>query len=159
MIAPLVNVISTVLFLFMLPVCYVLGSVMSAILVAQYFSLPDPRQYGSKNPGTTNMARQSKLLPAALTFLGDLLKGFIPVKLAILVGYSPFAAVYLGFATMLGHMFPLFYNYQGGKGMATALGVTFAISWQITLANSCIWIFFFWLFYYCSFLYECSTTN
>ncbi len=137
--------ISTSLFLLSLPICYLLGSFLAAILVARVFDLPDPRQFGSKNPGTTNMARMQHSLPAVLTFLGDSVKGFFPVFLALSLGYSPAAALSLGFAVMLGHMFPLFYNYQGGKGMATAFGVSLALSWQLTLLNGCIWLFVYWV--------------
>jgi glycerol-3-phosphate acyltransferase PlsY len=137
--------ISTSFFLLSLPACYLLGSFLAAILVARLFNLPDPRQFGSKNPGTTNMARMQHLLPAMLTFFGDSVKGFLPVFLALSLGYSPAAALSLGFAVMLGHMFPLFYNYQGGKGMATAFGVSLALSWQLTLLNGCIWLFVYWV--------------
>ncbi|MEC8063489.1 MAG: glycerol-3-phosphate 1-O-acyltransferase PlsY [Pseudomonadota bacterium] len=129
----------------LLPSCYLLGSVMSAIFVARLFSLPDPRLYGSKNPGATNIARSQHITATVLTFLGDGCKGFIPVKCAVLLGYSNYAGLFLGFATVIGHMFPIFFNYRGGKGMATAFGVTLALSFPITMLNTCVWLFVYWI--------------
>ena len=140
------NIFSKTFFvLFLLPAGYLLGSVMSAIFVARMFSLPDPRSHGSKNPGATNMARTKNTTAAGMTFLGDALKSYLPVKLVLFMGYSTHAALLLGFSVMLGHMFPIFFQFRGGKGMATAFGVTLAISWPLTLVNSLIWAGVFYI--------------
>jgi len=102
---------------------YLLGSVSFAILVSRLMRLPDPRSYGSKNPGATNVLRTGKKIAAILTFTGDALKGFAAVMLAL--AYLPEAAPYAGLAAFLGHLFPVYHRFQGGKGAATALGVLF----------------------------------
>ena len=102
---------------------YLLGSVSFAILLSRLMRLPDPRSYGSKNPGATNVLRTGKKVAAVLTFAGDALKGFVAVVLALV--YLPEAAPYAGVAAFLGHLFPVFHRFQGGKGAATAVGVLF----------------------------------
>src|SRR5918911_3071981 len=96
---------------------YLLGSISFAIVVSKLMRLPDPRSYGSKNPGATNVLRTGKKVAAVLTLLGDALKGFVPVLLAVV--YLPEAAPYVGVAAFLGHVFPLYHRFQGGKGVAT----------------------------------------
>ena len=105
---------------------YLLGSVSFAILVSRLMRLPDPRSYGSKNPGATNVLRTGKKVAAVLTLAGDALKGFVAVVLALI--YLPEAAPYAGVAAFLGHVFPVFHRFQGGKGVATAAGVLFGFS-------------------------------
>jgi acyl phosphate:glycerol-3-phosphate acyltransferase len=102
---------------------YCLGSISFAIVVSRLMGLPDPRSYGSKNPGATNVLRTGKKIAAILTFTGDALKGFAAVMLALV--YLPEAAPYVGLAAFLGHLFPVYHRFQGGKGAATALGVLF----------------------------------
>jgi|SRR6185295_14787802 len=102
---------------------YLLGSVSFAILVSRLMRLPDPRSYGSKNPGATNVLRTGKKVAAVLTLAGDALKGFVAVVLALM--YLPEAAPYVGMAAFLGHVFPVYHRFQGGKGVATAAGVLF----------------------------------
>src|SRR5580765_3926085 len=102
---------------------YLLGSVSFAILVSRLMRLPDPRSYGSKNPGTTNVLRTGKRAAAALTLAGDSLKGFVAVVLALI--YLPESAPYVGVAAFLGHLYPVYHRFQGGKGVATAAGVLF----------------------------------
>jgi len=102
---------------------YLLGSVSFAIVVSRLMRLPDPRSYGSKNPGTTNVLRTGKKLAAVLTLAGDALKGFVAVALAMI--YLPDAAPYVGVAAFLGHLYPVYHRFQGGKGVATAAGVLF----------------------------------
>jgi acyl phosphate:glycerol-3-phosphate acyltransferase len=102
---------------------YLLGSVSFAVVVSKAMRLPDPRSYGSKNPGATNVLRTGNKVAAMLTFAGDSLKGFVAVVLALL--YLPESAPYVGLAAFVGHLFPVFHRFQGGKGVATAAGVLF----------------------------------
>src|SRR3989449_3092752 len=99
---------------------YCLGSVSFAIAVSRLMQLPDPRTYGSRNPGATNVLRTGKRAAAALTLAGDAGKGWLAVWLAQL--YAPEAAALAGLAVFLGHLFPLFHRFKGGKGVATAAG-------------------------------------
>ena len=105
---------------------YLLGSVSFAIVVSRLMRLSDPRSYGSKNPGTTNVLRTGKKLAAVLTLAGDALKGFVAVVLAL--AYLPESAPYVGVTAFLGHLFPVYHRFQGGKGVATAAGVLFGFS-------------------------------
>ena len=104
---------------------YLLGSVSFAVVVSKAMRLPDPRSYGSKNPGATNVLRTGNKVAAMLTFAGDSLKGFVAVVLALL--YLPESAPYVGLAAFVGHLFPVFHRFQGGKGVATAAGVLFGL--------------------------------
>jgi len=102
---------------------YLAGSLSTAIIVCRAMGLGDPRSGGSGNPGATNVLRLGGKLPAALTLLGDALKGFLPVVIASLVSsHSPTIAL-VGIAAFLGHLYPVFFDFRGGKGVATALGV------------------------------------
>lgn len=110
---------------------YLLGSVSFAILVARLYGLPDPRSHGSGNPGATNMLRTGRKSAAALTLLGDALKGYVAVWLAQWLTQAhglPVHVPYLAaLAVFLGHLFPIFFGFKGGKGVATALGVLLAL--------------------------------
>lgn len=120
---------------------YLLGSVSFAVVVSKLFALPDPRTYGSQNPGATNVLRTGKKLPAVLTLLGDALKGTLAVVLVQYFApgnYALIAAV--GLAAFLGHLFPVFLRFQGGKGVATALGVLMALSPWLGLAALATWL-------------------
>jgi len=119
---------------------YLLGSLSSAILVARGMGLPDPRTRGSKNPGATNMLRIGGRKAAAITLLGDALKGLIPMLVAHALGVSPTVMAFTGLAAFLGHLYPLFFGFRGGKGVATALGVQFGLHWAIGLAVALIWL-------------------
>jgi glycerol-3-phosphate acyltransferase PlsY len=112
---------------------YLLGSVSFAVVVSRLLRLPDPRSYGSKNPGATNVLRTGSRIAAVLTLAGDTLKGFVAVLVALL--YLPEAAPYVGAAAFLGHVFPLFHRFQGGKGAATAAGVLFGFDPWLGLAT------------------------
>ena len=104
---------------------YLAGSVSSAILVSHAFGLPDPRTDGSKNPGATNVLRLGGKLPAMLTLLGDAAKGFGPVLVCMQFDVlRPWAGM-VGLAAFLGHLFPLFFGFKGGKGVATLIGASF----------------------------------
>ena len=117
---------------------YLLGSVSFAIVVSKLMRLPDPRSYGSKNPGATNVLRTGSKAAAVLTLAGDAAKGWLAVWLAQL--YVPDAAPYAALAVFLGHLFPLYHRFQGGKGVATAAGVLFGIDWRIGLGTLATWI-------------------
>ena len=110
-------------------VAYLLGSISSAIVVSKLLGLPDPRGFGSGNPGATNVLRAGSKSGAALTLAGDVAKGWLPVFIVMQLGYPPGLMLGLvGLAAFLGHLYPLYFGFQGGKGVATALGVILAIS-------------------------------
>ncbi|MDI1297656.1 glycerol-3-phosphate 1-O-acyltransferase PlsY [Methylotenera sp.] len=122
---------------------YLLGSVAFGIIVSKLFGLPDPRTVGSGNPGATNVLRSGKKLAAALTLLGDVLKGWLPVWLALQSDMLMWVIASVGLAVFFGHLYPIFYKFKGGKGVATALGVMLAISPLLGLAAVVTWIVVF----------------
>lgn len=110
-------------------VAYLLGSISSAIVVSYLLGLPDPRATGSGNPGATNVLRAGSKTGAVLTLLGDIAKGWLPVFIAVQLGHFPaWVVALIGLAAFLGHLYPVFFGFKGGKGVATALGVILAIS-------------------------------
>jgi len=117
---------------------YLLGSVSFAIVVSKLMRLPDPRAYGSKNPGATNVLRSGSKAAAVLTLIGDAAKGWLAVWIAL--RYVPEAAPYAALAVFLGHLFPVYHRFQGGKGVATAAGVLFGIDWRVGLGTLVTWI-------------------
>ena len=127
---------------------YCLGSVSFAIAVSRLMRLPDPRTYGSRNPGATNVLRTGKRAAAALTLAGDAGKGWLAVWLAQL--YAPEAAALAGLAVFLGHLFPLFHRFKGGKGVATAAGVLFGLDVWLGLGSLAAWIVIAAFFRYAS---------
>ncbi len=120
---------------------YLLGSVSSAIIVCKAMGLPDPRTEGSNNPGATNVLRLGGKKAAAITLLGDSLKGFIPVLTSNLLQVEPLILAGVALAAFLGHCYPVFFGFKGGKGVATALGCQFGLGWQIGGAIALIWLF------------------
>ena len=120
---------------------YLIGSISSAILVCKAMGLPDPRTEGSNNPGATNVLRLGGKKAAAITLLGDSLKGFIPVLAANLMQVEPLILAGVALAAFLGHCYPVFFGLKGGKGVATALGCQFGLGWQIGGAIALIWLF------------------
>lgn len=120
---------------------YLLGSVSSAILVCRVMGLPDPRTQGSNNPGATNVLRIGGKKAAAITLLGDSLKGLVPMLIAHALGLDPAALAATGLAAFLGHLYPIFFGFRGGKGVATALGVQFGLYWPVGLSVAAIWLF------------------
>lgn len=120
---------------------YLLGSVSSAIIVCRLMGLPDPRTQGSNNPGATNVLRIGGKKPAAITLVGDSLKGLIPMLVAHLLGLGPVALASVGLAAFVGHLYPVFFGFRGGKGVATALGVQFGLYWPIGLCVAAVWLF------------------
>lgn len=120
---------------------YLLGSISSAIIVCRLMGLPDPRTQGSNNPGATNVLRIGSRKAAAITLLGDSLKGLLPVLLGHLLERGPEVLALVGLAAFLGHLYPVFFGFKGGKGVATALGVQFGWHWLIGLAVAGTWLF------------------
>jgi acyl phosphate:glycerol-3-phosphate acyltransferase len=127
---------------------YLLGSVSFAILVSRLMRLPDPRSYGSGNPGATNVLRTGKKTAAVLTLAGDVGKGWLAVWAAALV--VPEAAAPAGLAVFLGHLYPVFHRFRGGKGVATAAGVLFGLQPWLGLGTLATWIAIAALFRYAS---------
>lgn len=119
---------------------YLLGSVSSAIVVARLLGLADPRTVGSRNPGATNILRYGGRLAAALTLLGDVLKGVLPVLLARALTDEAVLLAATAFMAFLGHLYPVFFGFRGGKGVATALGVWLALSPGVALALAATWL-------------------
>lgn len=120
---------------------YLLGSVSSAIIVCRVMGLPDPRTQGSNNPGATNVLRIGGKKAAAVTLLGDSLKGLIPMLVAHGLDVSVAVLALTGLAAFLGHLYPLFFGFKGGKGVATALGMQFGLHWGVGLAVAAVWLF------------------
>jgi glycerol-3-phosphate acyltransferase PlsY len=112
--------------------------------------LPDPRTAGSKNPGATNILRLAGKLPAIVALLGDMLKGLIPVVLAKLCHVEGIMLGFVGFAAFVGHLYPIFFKFKGGKGVATFFGVTFGLSIPIGFALIITWLIVALLFRYSS---------
>lgn len=129
---------------------YLFGSISSAIIVCKLMGLKDPRSEGSKNPGATNVLRIGGRRAALITLLGDALKGFIPVFIAKLLALNPITIALLTFSAFFGHLFPIFFRFEGGKGVATTLGCLFALSWQAALAWVLTWFVVALIFRYAS---------
>lgn len=129
---------------------YLLGSVSFGILMSKAFSLPDPRTVGSGNPGATNVLRSGKKLAAFLTLFGDAFKGYLAVWLAIHFGLSDMLICLIALAVFIGHLYPLYYRFKGGKGVATALGVLLAISPWLGLSVLLTWVLAFAIWRYSS---------
>ena len=119
---------------------YLAGSVSSAILVCRVFGHPDPRTVGSHNPGATNVLREFGKYAAAATLIGDVAKGYLPVLLASSLGASTTAVAAAGLGAFLGHLYPVFFGFAGGKGVATLIGVLFGFSPWLGLAFIGIWL-------------------
>jgi len=119
---------------------YLFGSISTAIVTCKLMGLPDPRTEGSQNPGATNVLRIGGKKAAFVTLAGDMLKGLVPVLIAQALHASPVILAATALAAFLGHLYPVFFGFQGGKGVATALGVLFGLSWQVGLAVAAIWL-------------------
>jgi len=119
---------------------YALGSVSFAIVVSRVMALPDPRSYGSKNPGATNVLRSGSKAAAVLTLAGDGGKGWLAVWLACLWQPEPQIAAAAALAAFLGHLFPVFHRFAGGKGVATAAGVLLGLDWRLGAGTIATWI-------------------
>jgi glycerol-3-phosphate acyltransferase PlsY len=119
---------------------YLLGSLPFAVIVSRAFGLADPRSYGSGNPGATNVLRSGNKAAAVLTLLGDAAKGWLAVWLAARFGAQEAALASIGLAAFLGHVFPVFLGFKGGKGVATAVGVLLGLHWILALAGTLTWL-------------------
>lgn len=131
-------------------IAYLLGSLSSAIIVSKLVGLPDPRTQGSGNPGATNIMRIGGKKLAIIVLLGDILKGTIPVVLAKLLGLPTAYLGWVALAAFIGHLYPVFFKFKGGKGVATAVGGIIAIAWPLALAALTTWAIIFYLFRYVS---------
>lgn len=131
-------------------ISYLIGSISNAIIVCKLMGLPDPRTEGSRNPGATNVLRIGGKKAAIITLLGDTLKGFIPVLIANLLGFDSSALALIAFAAFLGHLYPIFFRFEGGKGVATVIGCIFALSWPVGLCWLATWLLVAFIFRYSS---------
>lgn len=135
-------------------VAYLIGSLSFAVIVSRLAGLADPRSYGSKNPGATNVLRSGHRAAAILTLLLDALKGFAPVWLALLLsprfGFGETTIAFVGLAAFLGHLWPVFFRFAGGKGVATAAGVLFALNPLLGAATLATWVIVAGFFRYAS---------
>ncbi|WP_303908527.1 glycerol-3-phosphate 1-O-acyltransferase PlsY [Thiohalomonas denitrificans] len=124
----------------LIALAYALGSVSTAIVVCRLAGLPDPRTEGSKNPGATNVLRLGGKKAAAATLAGDFLKGLLPVLIARLFAADPVTLALVAMAAFLGHLYPVFFGFRGGKGVATAFGVLLGLAWPVALAALATWL-------------------
>lgn len=118
---------------------YLLGSISSAIITCKLMSLEDPRSVGSNNPGATNVLRTGGKKAAIITLLGDMLKGLLPILVVQQLQTDAMALAITGVSAFLGHLYPLYYRFKGGKGVATFYGVLLGINWMIGLASLVVW--------------------
>ena len=144
---PLYPVLATVL-------AYLAGSLSFAVIVSRVMGLNDPRTYGSKNPGATNVLRSGSKAAAVVTLLLDAFKGWLPVVLVKWYG-KPYGLeegtlAMVGLAAFVGHLYPVFFRFQGGKGVATALGVVLGLNWMLGLATAATWLIVAFFFRYSS---------
>ncbi len=138
------------LFISFIIISYLSGSLSSAIIICKLTGLPDPRSQGSGNPGATNVLRFGSKKLAIIVLLGDALKGVIPVLLAKLLGFSSAELSCVAIAAFLGHLFPIFFGFRGGKGVATAIGVIFVLAWPVAIFAILVWILMAIIFRYSS---------
>lgn len=143
MVATILNICAVIL-------AYLFGSISSAILVCKLMRLPDPRTQGSRNPGATNVLRIGGKKAAIITLLGDVLKGLIPVLVIKYLGFPDYIIALATFAAFLGHLFPIFFKFEGGKGVATALGCIIALSLPTALCWGATWLLLAIIFRYSS---------
>ena len=133
---------------------YLLGSLSFAVIVSKVLGMDDPRSYGSKNPGATNVLRSGNKGAALATLLLDALKGWVPVfaihHFGQGLGMGQGTAAVAGLAAFLGHLYPVFFGFQGGKGVATAAGALFGIDWLLGLATGSTWLIIAVFFRYSS---------
>jgi len=130
----------TVEFTLLLCAAYLLGSISFAVLLARLRHQPDPRSFGSRNPGASNMLRLGNRPLALATLLGDMGKGALAVWLARQLGLEPVQQAWVGLAAVIGHILPLYHRFQGGKGVATAAGVLLTLSWPAAAVAALVWL-------------------
>jgi len=125
---------------------YLLGSISSAIIVCRVMGLPDPREQGSGNPGATNVKRFGGKKAAGITLLGDMLKGLVPVLVAQAFNVQPLILSAVVFAAFIGHLYPVFFGFKGGKGVATSFGVFLGVHWLLGAGVALTWFVVYKLF-------------
>lgn len=125
---------------------YLLGSISTAIVTCKLMGLPDPRTEGSENPGATNVHKIGGKKAAVITLFGDLLKGLIPVLIGRFFGADELTLSLIALAAFIGHLYPVFFGFKGGKGVATAFGVILGISLPVAVAILIVWLSVYYLF-------------
>lgn len=128
-------------FSFVIILSYLIGSISTAIIVCKSLNLPDPRTQGSNNPGATNVLRIGGKKAAAITLIGDGLKGALPVVASVYLGFDLVDSTWIALAAFLGHVYPIFFSFKGGKGVATFLGALFALEILVGFSFVIIWVF------------------
>ena len=136
--------------IFFISSAYLIGSLSFGIIISKFFNLSDPRTIGSKNPGATNVLRSGNKFAAILTLIGDILKATFVVKIAIIIGLSDLELMQICLAVLIGHTYPIYHKFKGGKGVATALGILLAINWILALCAIFIWLIIFSIWRYSS---------
>ncbi len=129
---------------------YLIGSFSSAVVVCKAMGLSDPREGGSNNPGATNVLRLHGKPAAIITLAGDLLKGLLPILIGKMIGVPHTVLAFMGLAAFLGHLYPIFFGFEGGKGIATFIGVIFGFAWQVGVAFMITWFIIAKLFKFSS---------
>jgi glycerol-3-phosphate acyltransferase PlsY len=119
---------------------YLIGTISTAIITCKIMGLEDPRKVGSNNPGATNVLRHGGKKAAIITLLGDMLKGLIPILIIIQLQADTLTVALVGLFALLGHIFPIYYRFKGGKGVATYYGVILGINWLVGLIALAIWL-------------------
>ena len=127
-------------------IAYLFGSISTAIITCKLMGLPDPRSEGSENPGATNVLKIGGKKAAVITLVGDLLKGFIPVIAGVMLGADELTLSFIAIAAFLGHLYPVFFGFKGGKGVATAFGVILGLSLPVAVAMLVVWLSVYYLF-------------
>ena len=135
---------------FIISIAYLIGSLSFGIITSKILNISDPRTIGSKNPGATNVMRTGNKLAAILTLFGDIFKATIVVKIVIFFGLNDLEIMQVCLAVSVGHIYPVYYKFKGGKGVATALGILLAINWILALSVICIWLVIFSIWKYSS---------
>ena len=129
---------------------YLIGSLSFGIIISKLLNLSDPRTIGSGNPGATNVMRTGSKIAAILTLIGDIFKAVFVVKIAILINLSELDLMLVSLAVLVGHTYPIYYNFKGGKGVATALGILLVSNWILALSVIFVWLIIFSIWRYSS---------
>ena len=140
-------------------IAYLIGSLSTAIIACKLTGLPDPRGQGSGNPGATNVLRFGGKKIAVIVLLGDMIKGLLPVLTVSLMNASPLVIALTAAAAFLGHLYPVFFDFKGGKGVATALGAILAISWLAGLTVLAVWLLVAFTLRYSSLAALCASVT
>ena len=129
---------------------YLIGSLSFGIIISKLLNLSDPRTIGSGNPGATNVMRTGSKIAAILTLIGDIFKAVFVVKIAILINLNALDLMLVSLAVLVGHTYPIYYNFKGGKGVATALGILLVSNWILALSVIFVWLIIFSIWRYSS---------